>query len=196
MDRSQPGTDVVEDRQQMLHLQQQRQMQNIHQMDWNCSFVAPFSWMLAGPSGSGKTQVIVEFVKKIARLMIPPAKRLVIGYNTYQSAYDELRQIMHVELVKGVPKVSQLRDGDLLLLDDLMKNVDECIPFFTIHSHHVPCSVIYLSQNMFAKGQRSLSLNAHYLTLFRSPRDTSQIKTLATQLESDNSKLVTDARMV
>jgi hypothetical protein len=100
---------------------------------------------------------------------------------------------MHVELIKGVPQVLQLRDGDLLLLDDLMKNVDECVEFFTVHSHHVPCSVIFLSQNMFAKGQRSLSLNAHYLTLFRSPRDTSQIKTLATQLESDNSKLVTDA---
>ena len=165
---------------------------DVHRMDWNCSFVAPFAWLISGPASSGKTMVVLEFVKKIRRLMVPPAKRLVIAYKTYQSAYDALSELIATEMIQGVPEVSGLREGDLLLLDDLMSNVTDCVEFFTVHSHHIPCSVIFLSQNMFANKQRTLSLNAHYLTIFRNPRDRGQIKTLASQLESD-SAFVTDA---
>ena len=171
---------------------QQPLWDDVHQMDWNCSFVAPFAWLISGPASSGKTMVVLEFVKKVRRLMVPPPKRLVIAYRTYQSAYDALRRLIHTELIKGVPEVSRLREGDLLLLDDLMSDVEDCVEFFTVHSHHIPCSVIFLSQNMFANKQRTLSLNAHYLTIFRNPRDNRQIKTLASQLETD-SAFVTSA---
>ena len=55
---------------------------------------------------------------------------------------------------------------------------------FTKGSHHRNLSVIYIVQNLFhqGKGNRSISLNSHYLVLFKNPRDKLQIVTLAKQM--------------
>ena len=56
--------------------------------------------------------------------------------------------------------------------------------FTTEESHHGNLSVIYIVQNLFhqCKGNRSISLNSHYLVLLKNPRDKLQILTLAKQM--------------
>ena len=51
-------------------------------------------------------------------------------------------------------------------------------------SYHRNLSVIYIVQNLFhqGKGSRSISLNSHYLVLFKNPRDKLQILTQAKQM--------------
>ena len=46
--------------------------------------------------------------------------------------------------------------------------------------------VWYITQNLFqqSKSSHTISLNAHYLVLFQSPRDKMQIKVLAIQLQA------------
>ena len=46
--------------------------------------------------------------------------------------------------------------------------------------------MVYITQNLFqqSKSSRTISLNAHYLVLFQSPRDKMQIKILANQLQA------------
>ena len=46
--------------------------------------------------------------------------------------------------------------------------------------------MVYITQNLFqqSKSSRTISLNAHYLVLFQSPRDKMQIKVLANQLQT------------
>ena len=58
------------------------------------------------------------------------------------------------------------------------------VNLFTRGSHHRNLSVIYIVQNLFhqGKGSRSISLNSHYLVLFKNPRDKLQILTLAKQM--------------
>ena len=58
------------------------------------------------------------------------------------------------------------------------------VNLFTKGSHHRNLSVIYIVQNLFhqGKGNRSISLNSHYLVLFKNPRDKLQILTLAKQM--------------
>ena len=58
------------------------------------------------------------------------------------------------------------------------------VNLFTRGSHHRNLSVIYIVQNLFhqGKGSRSISLNSHYLVLFKNPRDKWQILTLAKQM--------------
>ena len=58
------------------------------------------------------------------------------------------------------------------------------VNLFTRGSHHCNLSVIYIVQNLFhwGKGSRSISLNSHYLVLFKNPRDKLQILTLAKQM--------------
>ena len=57
------------------------------------------------------------------------------------------------------------------------------VNLFTRGSHHRNLSVIYIVQNLFhqGKGSRSMSLNSHYLVLFKNARNKLQILTLAKQ---------------
>jgi len=50
-------------------------------------------------------------------------------------------------------------------------------------------------QNLFDKGKshRTVSLNAHYMVLFKNPRDKSQIDVLGRQMYPSNSRFLTDA---
>jgi hypothetical protein len=55
---------------------------------------------------------------------------------------------------------------------------------FTKGSHHRNLSIIYIVQNIFHQGKemRNIRLNAHYIVLFKSPRDKQQISMLARQI--------------
>ena len=61
---------------------------------------------------------------------------------------------------------------------------NQIVNLFTKGSHHRNLRVIYIVQNLFhqGKGNRSISLNSHYLVLFKNPRDKLQILTLAKQM--------------
>ena len=57
---------------------------------------------------------------------------------------------------------------------------------FTVYEEESPQkhSVMYIVQNLFHRGKhhRTISLNAHYMVLFKNPRDVSQIMALAHQM--------------
>jgi hypothetical protein len=55
---------------------------------------------------------------------------------------------------------------------------------FTKGSHHRNLSIIYIVQNIFHEGKeiRNMSLNGHYIVLFKSPRDKQQMFMLARQI--------------
>ena len=66
---------------------------------------------------------------------------------------------------------------------------------FTKGSHHRNISVIYIVQNLFNtnKEHRTISLNAHYLVIFKNPRDASQIVHLAKQMYPGQTRYVQEA---
>ncbi|KAI8493256.1 hypothetical protein Bbelb_292600 [Branchiostoma belcheri] len=57
-------------------------------------------------------------------------------------------------------------------------------------SRHRDTSVIFLVQNLFYQGLRTISLNSCYIVLFKSPRDQSIITTLARQMYPGHSKFL------
>ena len=76
---------------------------------------------------------------------------------------------------------------NLIVFDDQMIDASKdkrIVNLFTRGSHHRNLSVIYIVQNLFhqGKGSRSISLNSHYLVLFKNPRDKLQILTMAKQM--------------
>ena len=84
----------------------------------------------------------------------------------------------------------------LLIIDDLMSETDSRVTkLFTKGSHHKNASVIYISQNLFHKGKenRYISLNSHYLILFKNPRDALQITHLGRQIFPDKGKYFREA---
>jgi len=66
---------------------------------------------------------------------------------------------------------------------------------FTRGSHHRNVSVVFLVQNLFHKNKyiRMISLNAHYMVLFKNPRDASQFASLARQMYPNRWAFVVEA---
>ena len=105
-----------------------------------------------------------------------------------------LRAIPEIEFNKGIPKdidntdYSDVSQWNLIVLDHLMaqSSKDKRIAdLFTKGNHHRNLSIIYIVQNIFHQGKemRNISLNAHYIVLFKSPSDKQQISMLARQVD-------------
>ena len=128
-------------------------------------------------------------------MMKPIPDHIVWYYGEWQPIYATIRG---VEFVEGLPDIGALdpQKRHLVIIDDLMSETDERITsLFTKKSHHRNISVIYIVQNVFHKGKenRTISLNSHYIVMFKNPRDASQITHLAKQMYPGNVKYMQEA---
>ena len=73
-------------------------------------------------------------------------------------------------------------------MDEATKNL-KITQLFT-RGRHDNLSVIYLTQNLFHKNQRALSLNSDYMVIFKNPRDNSQFAAIARQILPDKVKFL------
>jgi hypothetical protein len=154
----------------------------------------PFTCIIAGCIQSGKTVWVKTLLENAQKIISPPPQRIIWCYGQWQPSYfDMLRTIPGIEFNEGIPedieKVDYLdiSQRNLIVLDDLMaqSSKDKRIAnLFTKGSHHRNLSIIYIVQNIFHQGNemRNISLNAHYIVLFKSPRDQQQISMLARQI--------------
>ena len=146
-------------------------------------FKHPFTAIMAGHTGC-KTVFTFRLIKLAQEIITPPPERIVYGYGEYQDIFPDYPE---VEFHEGLPDVTQF-DGKtrtLLIIDDLMSESGDSVSnIFTKGSHHRNISVLFLSKNLFCKSKqnRNMSLNAHYMVLFKNPRDVMQIATLARQI--------------
>ena len=84
-------------------------------------------------------------------------------------------------------KCSNEKENILVIIDDLMVDLNaELCKLFTIYSHHMNISVMFLVQNLFyqQKFMRTITLNSQYLIIFNNKRDVNQIRVLGNQLFS------------
>lgn len=170
------------------------------------AFKVPFSVFVAGPSQSGKTRFTQQILKHIGKgILSKPIKKIVYAYSKWQPAFDEMRENdASIMFYEGLPTKEELtewtKSGEdlLLVLDDLVYRVIQSFDYmelFSICVHHLKVSVIFISQNLFPQGKysRVISLNCHYLVLFKNPRDNFQMRYLATQLYPRNTSYFLDA---
>ena len=157
-------------------------------------FEHPFICMVAGMTGSGKTVWVQSLLTQAYRMINLPPGKIVWCYSQWQPAYMEmLVTIPNIEFVKGIPTALEqdayfsLNKRNLIVFDDQMIDAGKdqrIVNLFTRGSHHHNLTVIYIVQNVFhqGKGSHSISLNSHYLVLFKNPRDKLQVLTLAKQM--------------
>ncbi|GFW54277.1 uncharacterized protein TNCV_1560551 [Trichonephila clavipes] len=93
----------------------------------------------------------------------------------------------NISFHEGIPSNLHQYSDALIVIDDLMGelgNDPQLTKLFVKFSHHKNLSLIFVVQNIFQKGKeiREISLNAHYLVLFKNRRDQSQITHLGHQL--------------
>jgi hypothetical protein len=155
----------------------------------------PFTCIIARYTQSGKTVWVKTILDNAQKIISSPPKRIIWCYAEWQLSYfDMLRTIPEIEFNKRIPedidKVDYLdvSKWNLIVLNDLIaqSSKDKRIAdIFTKGSHHRNLSIIYIVQNIFfhqGKETRNISLNAHYIVLFKSSRDKQQISMLARQI--------------
>lgn len=152
----------------------------------------PFTAIVAGPSGSGKSHFVTCFINDLNNICDVEFKNIYWHSPTLQ--IDD----SNIQYRTGLPDMNEF-DGsepNLIIVDDMMRESDgKVIDLFTKGSHHKNLSVFYITQNLFhqGKGQRDISLNAHYIVCFKNPRDRAQISHLARQMYPQNAKFIEEA---
>ena len=152
-------------------------------------FKTPANFYVCGKTQAGKSYLTRCMLRHLEELFYPVRTKIIYCYGEYQKKFDELPP--NVELMEGFPDnlndMVRGRDHSLVVLDDLMSqcsNDQGVADLFTGGSHHRGISVLYLTQNLFPPGKLShtISLNSHYFVIFRNPRDSLGISTLAKQM--------------
>lgn len=166
----------------------------------------PFSAIVAGPSGSGKSFFVARFVK-YSNVMCDTVFENIYWYHSPDlNPDDDISDSDVIQYRQGLP---DMRDFDgtpaLVIVDDMMRESsastaaaagsNAIVDLFTKGSHHRNLSVFFITQNIFhqGRGQRDISLNAHYIVLFKNPRDRAQIKHLARQVYPDDTRFIEEA---
>lgn len=160
--------------------------------EYDASLKHPFTMLVSGPTGVGKTVFTQKMLS--SSFFDPPPNRIVWAYSEWQKSYESF-PFTYVKGLENLDEVmAQVEGPQILVVDDLMgEDTPTLEQWFTKKSHHRNVSVIYIVQNLFDKQQRTISLNAHYLVLFKNPRDTSQIGVLARQMYPGRSKFMQEA---
>ena len=166
-------------------------------------FQNPFPMLLAGPTCCGKSQFVKHLLESREEMSNGAPQNIIWCYGIYQPAYDEmLRTIPTINFVEGVPgNLQEMIDPsirNLVVIDDLMQelsNDKRITNLFTKGCHHRNLSVIFILQNIFHRGRelRDMSLNCHYLVLFKCPRGSSQVPHLAKQMFPGHTKYMQES---
>ena len=159
-----------------------------------------FLLQVAAPSSGGKTSFIVKYINCLDKSIDTNIEEIyyatpsnhnvnLLGLDRKIIVLDGLPELEFFTCMdKSVPK--------LLIIDDFAYEKNELskiTQLFTRISHHYSISMFFVTQNIFEKGIRTISLNSHYLVIFKNLRDSSQIKSLARQIYPENSLYLLEA---
>ena len=149
----------------------------------------PASFLISGPSGIGKSHWIFRLIEHRNEIFTEKIEKFFYFYDTYQKKFDQF--VDSIEFIQGLPSLEILKDASqsLVVLDDLIHYPKDVISkIFTVYSHHYNFSVIFTTQNLFNKSIREISLNSHFVVLFKNCRDATQIQTFMRQAFQENAK--------
>ena len=161
----------------------------------------PFTMIVAGPTSCGKSQLVLDLIKNADTLIHPRVKDITYCYSQWQPAFD--RHQGRVSFHEGMIPLQEIMkskrntsDHSLLVIDDLTDedNGPAVKDLFIKGSHHSNTSVVFITQNIFLpnKDYRTISINSHYVVLFKNPRDMSQIQALGRQCFPGNSQFLSE----
>ena len=167
------------------------------------AFRHPTTILIAGPTFSGKT----TFVKRIisTQMIQPPPERIIRIYKEkddqteMDAMWREFPTIdFQTELDTSIFDNVNSEERNLVILDDVMAEAGDSKSVakpFAQGSHHRNMTVIFLVQNLFhqAKQMRNISLNSHYMVLYKNLRDHGQIHALSYQMYPSEKPFLGDA---
>ena len=150
-----------------------------------------FKLFISGPSRCGKTFFVSDLLDNIETFAKEPPKKIIYVYKVWQPKFEEMRSLVHVFLEDCesiLAKIQERATGQsmLVVFDDLLnsKSLVDIATLFTVDGRHMNMSLVFLTQRMFVNNEpfRQISQNCDYFAIFKNPRNSSEIRTLAQQL--------------
>lgn len=160
-------------------------------------FRHPANILIAGPTGCGKTSFVQQLIHNKSFIFSIQSSKIHWFYGEWQPLYDNMSKLYNVEFTKGLPSDEMFKSicsNSIVVIDDQMNELGSQVEnLFTKKSHHCNVTIILLIQNLFNKNMRTLSINSHYIVLFKNPRDKTIISSLAKQMYPSNNKFLQEA---
>ena len=156
----------------------------------------PFNLICSAATQGGKSHWIAEMLLK--KIIYPEPEKIFYIHAFPSAALETLNCDLNIEFLTAIPdNIAEESFTDksrptLIVLDDQLTSISEdVLNLFIRGTHHLNRSCILTVQNVFFQNpsMRTISLNAHYIVLFKQPRDTLQIETLGRQMYPSQSKL-------
>ena len=160
-------------------------------------FKTPFTMVVGGPTGSGKSTFVEKLLQRRADMFFPEVDEIWWYHCQPQPHHEVLRRkFPGIVIREGVPDIRHFDDDMLtgkmknrvVVLDDMMQELCDngatLAALFTKISHHRSCSIILITQNIFARNKdfRTAGVNAQHMVVMKNPRDINQITSLQTQM--------------
>lgn len=158
-----------------------------------------FKLFISGPSRCGKTVFVSKLIENIHTFAKLQPTYLIYVYKVWQPKFDEIRSL-GVNFMEDndniVNDIKSTVSGQpmLVIFDDLISSssLKSIANLFTVDARHMNISMVFISQKMFVNCEyfRQISQNCDYFTIFKNPRNSSEIRTLAQQMTPGNLILV------
>ena len=158
-----------------------------------------FKLFISGPSRCGKTFFISELLENIGTFAKEPPETILYVYKVWQSKFDEMKSIVHGFIEDNENIIQQIKEIALgqrifVIFDDLInsKSLVDIATLFTVDGRHMNMSMAFLTQRMYVNNEhfRQISQNCDYFCIFKNPRNSSEIRTLAQQLTPGSLDLI------
>lgn len=139
---------------------------------------------IAGPSQCGKSTLVEQMVVNKDVLFEDEFSKVF-----WFCAYPPEKKVNEVIYKIGSPSniLDSIVPNSLVIIDDYMselRNSNELTNIMTKAVHHLPMTLIYITQNIFNKGSETKTrrLNTNYVILFKNPHDKAQIEYIGRQM--------------
>ena len=172
--------------------------------EYDMRFKEGATHIICGPSESGKTSRLCSILKLKNQIIEngENTKNIVYYYSVWQSEYDKLNEVFNnVQWINKMPTneeyVDRIKDHprSICVIDDFQTEINnELVKIVTVSTRHYNSSCFILLQSLFPPNKlaRTVSLNAKYIHIFKTPRDLSNLNYLARQLRPFNYRWIID----
>ena len=151
---------------------------------------ANFKIFLSGPSGCGKTTFIIDLVKNLDRISASPPSKVIYFYKEWQPKFSEMEKLYGINFIEDndmiIEQIKEFNTPALVIFDDMLNsnNLKAVAQLFTVYGRHLNLCLAFLTQRLFNNNEffRQISQNCDYMTVFKNPRNSMEIRTLAHQI--------------
>ena len=167
---------------------------------YDIRFKENFKLFITGPSRCGKTFFVCDLLQNIKTFCKSPPSTIIYIYKVWQSKFDEINHLVDAFINDTENVLENINDyintnPILIIFDDLIqsKSLKAISSLFTVIARHENLSLIFLSQRMFVNDEyfRQISQNCDYFCVFKNPRNSSEIRSLAQQITPGDLRLIT-----